>query len=74
MASIRIGISGWSYKDWRGSFYPDDLGGIVQSCSSGCAIDRPITYDYRHEYPMGYVTFGQLIRTSPGPFVAGVFQ
>ncbi len=25
MASIRIGISGWSYKDWRGSFYPDDL-------------------------------------------------
>jgi len=22
---IRIGLSGWSYKEWRGSFYPDDL-------------------------------------------------
>jgi len=22
---IRIGISGWRYKGWRGSFYPDDL-------------------------------------------------
>src|SRR5919106_3182986 len=25
MGSIRVGTSGWSYKDWRGSFYPDDL-------------------------------------------------
>lgn len=25
MASIRIGISGWSYKGWRGSFYPPGL-------------------------------------------------
>jgi len=23
--SIRIGISGWRYKGWRGTFYPDDL-------------------------------------------------
>jgi uncharacterized protein YecE (DUF72 family) len=22
---IRIGLSGWSYKDWRGDFYPDGL-------------------------------------------------
>src|SRR6478609_2034653 len=22
---IRIGISGWRYKGWRGSFYPKDL-------------------------------------------------
>jgi len=22
---IRIGLSGWSYKDWRGDFYPDHL-------------------------------------------------
>lgn len=28
-------------------------GGIVQSWSSGCAIDRPITYDYRHGVPDG---------------------
>ncbi len=25
MASIRIGISGWRYTPWRGTFYPDDL-------------------------------------------------
>jgi uncharacterized protein YecE (DUF72 family) len=25
MATIRIGISGWRYKPWRGSFYPPDL-------------------------------------------------
>lgn len=22
---VRVGTSGWSYQDWRGSFYPDDL-------------------------------------------------
>ena len=25
MAEIRIGISGWTYKPWRGSFYPEGL-------------------------------------------------
>jgi uncharacterized protein YecE (DUF72 family) len=25
MASIRIGISGWRYVPWRGTFYPEDL-------------------------------------------------
>ncbi|HTQ35912.1 MAG TPA: DUF72 domain-containing protein [Steroidobacteraceae bacterium] len=25
MATIRIGISGWRYKPWRGTFYPADL-------------------------------------------------
>lgn len=25
MGKIRIGVSGWSYKEWRGGFYPDDL-------------------------------------------------
>jgi len=24
-ATIRIGISGWRYKPWRGTFYPKDL-------------------------------------------------
>ncbi|MBB5463004.1 hypothetical protein HDG33_006681 [Paraburkholderia sp. Cpub6] len=22
---VRIGISGWRYQGWRGSFYPEDL-------------------------------------------------
>jgi uncharacterized protein YecE (DUF72 family) len=25
MAEVRIGISGWRYKPWRGVFYPEDL-------------------------------------------------
>jgi uncharacterized protein YecE (DUF72 family) len=25
MAELRIGTSGWSYKSWRGPFFPDDL-------------------------------------------------
>lgn len=25
MGTIRIGISGWNYDDWRGDFYPDGL-------------------------------------------------
>ena len=25
MASIRIGIGGWTYPEWRGSFYPAGL-------------------------------------------------
>jgi hypothetical protein len=25
MTRIRIGISGWRYKPWRGKFYPEDL-------------------------------------------------
>jgi uncharacterized protein YecE (DUF72 family) len=25
MATIRIGVSGWSYKSWEASFYPSDL-------------------------------------------------
>lgn len=25
MGRIRIGVSGWNYDSWRGSFYPDDL-------------------------------------------------
>jgi uncharacterized protein YecE (DUF72 family) len=25
MGELRIGCSGWSYKHWRGSFYPEGL-------------------------------------------------
>src|SRR5687768_15217018 len=25
MAELRVGISGWTYAPWRGSFYPKDL-------------------------------------------------
>ncbi len=25
MAELRIGCSGWSYRDWRGAFYPQEV-------------------------------------------------
>lgn len=25
MGKIRVGLSGWSYEEWRGPFYPGDL-------------------------------------------------
>ncbi len=25
MGEVRIGVSGWAYKDWRGPFYPDEV-------------------------------------------------
>src|SRR4051795_4093688 len=25
MGRVRIGCSGWNYRDWRGAFYPDGL-------------------------------------------------
>lgn len=25
MGKVRIGVSGWSYSEWRGEFYPEDL-------------------------------------------------
>lgn len=33
MGKVRVGTSGWSYQEWRGDFYPDDLGS-----------DRELTY------------------------------
>lgn len=33
MGKVRIGTSGWSYQEWRGDFYPDDL-----------AHERELTY------------------------------
>ena len=25
MAAVHVGTSGWSYREWKGSFYPADL-------------------------------------------------
>lgn len=45
MAKIRVGVSGWSYRTWRGSFYPDGLrlhgpGEVYASRYSGAELDR----------------------------------
>jgi uncharacterized protein YecE (DUF72 family) len=37
LGSIRIGISGWRYKAWRGAFYPP---GLPQRCELAFAAER----------------------------------
>ncbi|MEP9379699.1 DUF72 domain-containing protein [Aquabacter sp. CN5-332] len=40
-ANIRIGISGWTYKPWRGAFYPKGLG-IKRELSFAAEVFRSI--------------------------------
>ena len=37
MASVRVGISGWRYPEWRGTFYPR---GLLQRCELEFASQR----------------------------------
>ena len=39
MAQIRIGVSGWSYRSWRGSFYPDGLPRSEELAYAGGVFD-----------------------------------
>jgi uncharacterized protein YecE (DUF72 family) len=38
MGRIRIGISGWRYSGWRGSFYPNDLAQSRELQFASCAL------------------------------------
>lgn len=38
MGAIRIGISGWRYKPWRGDFYPDGLKQKDELCFASRAV------------------------------------
>jgi uncharacterized protein YecE (DUF72 family) len=56
MASIRIGISGWRYTPWRGTFYPGDL---AQKNELSYAASRFPTIEingsfYSLQYPASY--------------------
>ncbi|HET9105567.1 MAG TPA: DUF72 domain-containing protein [Steroidobacteraceae bacterium] len=68
MASIRIGISGWRYAPWRGSFYPADLpqrAELEYASRAFCTIEingsfyslqRPESYaQWRAQAPDGFV-------------------
>jgi uncharacterized protein YecE (DUF72 family) len=39
MGKIRIGVSGWSYEEWKGGFYPEDLPDDSQLEFSARAFD-----------------------------------
>jgi uncharacterized protein YecE (DUF72 family) len=68
MATIRIGISGWRYKPWRGTFYPADLPQrseleyaarllpIIEINGSFYSLQRPESYArWYAETPAGFV-------------------
>src|SRR5687768_5609949 len=68
MAAIRIGISGWRYKPWRGTFYPPDLPQrqeleyaashfpTIEINGSFYALQRPESYAHWYEQtPAGFV-------------------
>src|SRR5687768_11205669 len=68
MATIRIGISGWRYKPWRGTFYPADLPQreelayaasrlpIIEINGSFYSLQRPQSYAQWYEHtPEGFI-------------------
>lgn len=68
MASIRIGISGWRYAPWRGSFYPAELPQraeleyasrafpTIEINGSFYSLQRPESYaQWRAQAPEGFI-------------------
>jgi uncharacterized protein YecE (DUF72 family) len=68
MAAIRIGISGWRYKPWRGTFYPKNLPqhaelqyaasilNVIEINGSFYSLQRPSSYARWHaDTPKGFV-------------------
>lgn len=67
MSQLRLGISGWNYDNWRGTFYPDDLPqrrqlayasryfNSIELNGSFYALQRPDTYRrWYEETPPGF--------------------
>ncbi|AVT14921.1 DUF72 domain-containing protein [Paracidovorax avenae] len=67
-AQIRIGVSGWRYAPWRGTFYPDDLAQArelafasrqfpaIELNGSFYALQRPSSYAaWSRDTPEGFV-------------------
>lgn len=65
---IRVGLSGWNYKGWRGPFYPQDLAqrneltfsaaryGAIEINGSFYSLQRPESYARWHEQtPAGFL-------------------
>src|SRR3954468_3565834 len=68
MPDFRIGISGWTYGPWRGTFYPTDLAqkrelafasrelNSIEINGSFYSLQRPSSYQSWHEAtPDGFV-------------------
>ena len=68
MAEVRVGISGWTYPGWRGSFYPDELAHAeelayaaerltsIEINGSFYSLQRPTSFQrWREETPDDFV-------------------
>jgi len=59
--SIRIGIGGWTFPPWRGSFYPLDLpqrAELEYAARSFGAIEINATF-YGRQSPKSWATWGE---------------
>lgn len=69
MAQIRVGVSGWRYKPWRGVFYPSDLPqraelhyasrvfSTIEINGSFYSLQRPESYAAWHEHSCAEFVF-----------------
>lgn len=70
-ADIRIGISGWTYKPWRGAFYPEGLA-IKRELSFAAQMFRSIEVNgtfYRLQRPR---TFERWAQETPDDFIFAI--
>ena len=70
-ADIRVGIGGWSFADWRGSFYP---AGLPHACELEFASRALTSIEingtfYRHQSPQSFAAWAE---TAPDGFVFAV--
>ncbi|AUW58260.1 DUF72 domain-containing protein [Sphingobium sp. SCG-1] len=71
MGDIRVGIGGWTFEPWRGTFYPADLrqkDELAYACQHLTTIEINGTY-YRSQSPK---TFAGWADTAPDGFVFAV--
>ena len=71
MASIRVGIGGWNFAPWRGSFYPEKLPHaqeLAYASSHVTSIEINGTF-YRHQQPASFAAWREAV---PEGFVFAV--
>jgi hypothetical protein len=66
MHHVRIGTGGWSYKDWSGVFYPDDLAASVQLSYLGERYPVVEGHSTFYRSPSHKAVEGWRDRTPPG--------
>ncbi len=71
MADVRIGISGWTYKPWRGQFYPEGLA-QKKELSYAASIFRSIEINGTFYSMQRCESFAQWAEATPDDFVFSV--